>query len=661
MQHHFILTFLRRPTRRYHTHNAAATATSTSTSTSSVVTSINWVRDRALDHAVEKERDLKPMINLKNLLISEPSKSLPISIISDKRSSLGIPIRPMDFIRKYPSVFQEFLPGGLGIHPHVKLTPETLTLDAEERVLFDSEIQKQDAANRLLKLLMIARINKLPISVIDCLKWDLGLPNDYTESVVPRFPDYFQVTGNGDELELVCWSDDVAVSVMEKNKMGSFPMQYSRGFEVDKKFKKWVDGWQKLPYVSPYKNAMDLQANSDESDKWIVGVLHEVLHLLVPKRTEKENLLFLGEYLGVRSRFKRALLQHPGIFYVSSKLNTHTVVLREGYKRDLLVSKVQHPLMSLRSKYIHFMNMVTENKSKNAHQVVGSKKEKTATQDSNEGEDNESECVTDSESEQEGDEKVASLSDSEPEGLRMDDDMEGEELVVDGRTPTKKRAFEGEVQKGRRLNPKDSPRRNTPNARSSENDGRRRGGRKSRKNTFDEKTNSETNQTFDRRGRGISRKSSETHQTFDRRGGGISRKNSETNQMSDGRGRGISRKNMFDENMNSETNQTSDRRGGGISRKNSDTNQTFGRRGGGISRKNSETNQTFGRRGGGISRENMFDKKMDSDTNKTSERRGITRERNPPIFLRTESPGARKARGRSSQRPSGSRTRESRS
>ncbi|KAJ9560377.1 hypothetical protein OSB04_005537 [Centaurea solstitialis] len=574
MQHHFILTFLRRPTRRYHTHNAAATATS------SVVTSINWVRDRALDHAVEKERDLKPMINLKNLLISEPSKSLPISIISDKRSSLGIPIRPMDFIRKYPSVFQEFLPGGLGIHPHVKLTPETLTLDAEERVLFDSEIQKQDAANRLLKLLMIARINKLPISVIDCLKWDLGLPNDYAESVVPQFPDYFQVTGNGDELELVCWSDEVAVSVMEKNKMGSFPMQYSRGFEVDKKFKKWVDGWQKLPYVSPYKNAMDLQANSDESDKWIVGVLHEVLHLLVPKRTEKENLLFLGEYLGVRSRFKRALLQHPGIFYVSSKLNTHTVVLREGYKRDLLVSKVQHPLMVLRSKYIHFMNMVTENKSKNTQQVVGSKKEKTVTQDSNEGEENESECVTDSESEQEGDEKVASLSDSEAEsvtdGDSEDDDMEGEELVVDGRTPTKKREFEGEVQKGRRLNPKDSPRRNTPNARSSENDGRRRGGRKSRKNTFDEKTNSEANQMFDRRGRGISRKSSETNQTFDRRGGGLSRKN------------------MFDEKTNSETIQTFDRRGRGISRKNSETNQTFDRRGGGISRKNAfdeKTNQ----------------------------------------------------------------------
>lgn len=534
------------------------------------------------------------MLNVKNLLNSEPSKSLPISIISDKRASLGIPIRPIDFIRKYPSVFQEFLPGGLGIHPHVKLTPEILTLDAEEQLLFQSEIQKQDVANRLLKLLMIARINKLPLCVIDRLKWDLGLPHDYTQTVVPHFPDYFQVTSNGNELELVCWSDEIAVSVMEKKSMSSFPLQYSRGFELDKKFKKWVDGWQKLPYISPYKNALDLQAKSDESDKWTVAVLHELLHLLVPKRTEKDNLLFLGEYLGVRSRFKRALLQHPGIFYVSSKLNTHTVVLREAYKRDLLVSKPQHPLMILRSKHIHLMNMVMENKSKNTHQAVGPKKEKTIKH-SNEGEDNE---WSDTESELEGDEMVSSVSGSESEGVTdgdsENDDMERDELVVNGRTPTKKTKFEGQVplkqtgnisvQKGKRhisnddsdqenqengnrkirgrtmkFNRKDSPRRNTPNARSSENDGRRRG-------------------------------------------------------------RGKTRNNMFDEKMNSETNQTSDRRGRGISRK------------------------------------NMFDEKINSETNKMSERRG-TRETNPPRFLRTEVPGAQKAGGRSSERPSGSRTR----
>ncbi|KAL4571969.1 hypothetical protein LXL04_018737 [Taraxacum kok-saghyz] len=127
----------------------------------------------------------------------------------------------------------------------IKLTPEILALDAEEQLLFERETQKQDVADRLLKLLMIARINKILLFVIDRLKWDIGLANDYTQTIVPQFPDYFQVDSNGDELELVCCSDKLASSIMEQKSTTSFPLQYSRGFELDKKFKKWVDDWQK--------------------------------------------------------------------------------------------------------------------------------------------------------------------------------------------------------------------------------------------------------------------------------------------------------------------------------------------------------------------------------------------------------------------------------
>ncbi|KAL4559182.1 hypothetical protein LXL04_031316 [Taraxacum kok-saghyz] len=510
MQQRFIVSYLRRPSRRgnhpfrrYHSfHEATTTA-------SSVVASINWVRDRGLDHAVEKERDLKPMIEVKNLIISEPSKSLPLSIISDKRTSLGIPIRSIDFIRKYPSVFEEFLPGGIGIHPHIKLTPEILALDAEEQLLFERETQKQDVADRLLKLLMIARINKIPLSVIDRLKWDLGLPNDYTQTIVPQFPDYFQVDSSGDELELVCWSDKLASSVMERKSTASFPLQYSRGFELDKKFKKWVDDWQKLPYISPYENAFHLQAKSDESDRWTVAILHEILHILVPKKTEKDNLLFLGEYLGLRSRFKKALLQHPGIFYVSSKLHTHTVVLREAYKRDLLISKPQHPLMALRSNYIHLMYTVKDqNKSKNAE--AGTKKQKPRQvsneeedddDDEDEDEDEEEEEQGDTEIDDEEDETVSVLSDSESEEV-TDSNSSNDR----SRTPKRKTKFEDTKIQGRtsrttKFNNENSPRRNTPNSRTSENDGRRRGrGGRSRKNTFDQKTDSGTIQTSERRG-----------------------------------------------------------------------------------------------------------------------------------------------------------------
>ncbi|XAR55607.1 hypothetical protein NMG60_11035725 [Bertholletia excelsa] len=353
------------------------------------LTAIKWVRDRGLDHAVEKESNLQPMLNLKNLIMSEPSKSLPLSIIVQNRESLDLPLRPIEFVRKYPSVFEEFFPGG-------------------------SDDYKQRVADRLLKLLMLAGIHKIPIRVIDRLRWDLGLPQDYIQSVVPEFPDYFKITRGSDSdslLELVCWSSELAVSAIEKRAMSgevaykkgmaiSFPLQYSRGFEVDKKFKKWVDEWQKLPY-------------SDEADKWAVAVMHEILTLLIGKKTDRENVLCLGEYLGLRARFKRALLHHPGIFYLSNKIGTHTVVLRDGYKRNLLIEK--HPLMDMRYKYIHLMNTVKEDKKPQAQ------KQKPTIDSTKEGEGMQ---VDTSEDEQYG--ELNDLSGSEVE-YGSDEDYDDEE------------------------------------------------------------------------------------------------------------------------------------------------------------------------------------------------------------------------------------------
>lgn len=385
----FLFSSLLKP-RNHHHYNLHRTFSDTSSTT------VKCVRDRGLDHAVEREKNLEPIINIKNFIKAEPSKSLPISIIAENRDSLEIPTRPIEFIRKYPSVFEEFQPGGIAIHPHIRLTAEVLDLDSEEQLMYQSDSYKQQVADRLLKLLMLCRTNKLPLDVINRLKWDLGLPQDYLQSIVPEFPDYFRVVGEKDStfgsedarvLELVCWSRDLATSILEKKATRmdvgctkempiAFSMQFSRGFEMDEKWKKWVDVWQKLPYVSPYENAAHLTVKSDESDKWAVAVLHEFLHILVPKKTEKKNVLCFGDYLGLRSRFKRALLHHPGIFYLSSKIGTYTVVLRDGYKRGSLIEN--HPLMDLRSQYIHLMNTEKEGSKK----ISGSFQKKQTSSDS---------------------------------------------------------------------------------------------------------------------------------------------------------------------------------------------------------------------------------------------------------------------------------------
>ena len=109
----------------------------------------------------------------------------------------------------------------------------------------------------------------------------------------------------------------------------------------------------------------------------------------MPKKTERDNLLLLGEYLGLRSRFKRALLQHPGIFYMSTKIGTYTVVLKEGYKRGLLVE--DHRWMQMRNRYIHLMNMAKED-GKPVSMLGGSteKKKQTAIDEKEKGEEDES-------------------------------------------------------------------------------------------------------------------------------------------------------------------------------------------------------------------------------------------------------------------------------
>ncbi|KAI3889988.1 hypothetical protein MKW92_031592 [Papaver armeniacum] len=359
---------LRYPQRKYYQYQIVCTL---------VEEGAKQVRDRALDHAIEKEKHLQPMLALKNLINLEPSKSLPVSVVSENKTKLGIPTRTIDFIRKYPSVLEVYLPqGGCPTRPYVRLTPEVLHIDDKEQLIYSNPTHRNDIADRLLKLLMLVRVNKIPLWVVDRFQWDLGLPHDYVSTLLTEYPDYFRVTEMESKyvnrkpvlaLELVCWSDELAKSVVEKNTRGyetgmpiAFPVQYSRGYELEKSVKKWLDEWQKLPYISPYENASHLQSTSDQADKWTVAVLHELLHLLVPKKTDKENILCLGDYLGLRSRFKRALINHPGIFYVSSKVRTHTVVLREGYKRDLLVKK--HPLMDLRYHYIHLMNKGKEEK-----------------------------------------------------------------------------------------------------------------------------------------------------------------------------------------------------------------------------------------------------------------------------------------------------------
>lgn len=338
------------------------------------------MRDPYLDTVVEREKNLLPCLSLKNLLLSSPSISLPVSLASLHKSRLNLPATVLNFFLKYPSLFHVFRSCSSLSLPHVKLTPEFLNLHQEEQEIHNLMLLRESAAQRLVKLLMLTRACKIPISIIDDLRFDLGLPDNYCLELVSYFPEYFRICrlkyeGNRNigvrklanvvlGLELVSWKKELAMPAIIKEfgddlrsnrgKAIKFPMSFAPGFDLQKKVKDWVEEWQCLPYISPYEDAFHLASKSDQAEKWTVAVLHEILSLLVSKKTEVKNVLRLGDYLGFGLRFKKALVHHPGIFYVSNKIRTQTVVLREAFRKDYLLDK--HPLMGMRHRYIYLMN-----------------------------------------------------------------------------------------------------------------------------------------------------------------------------------------------------------------------------------------------------------------------------------------------------------------
>ncbi|GLJ53716.1 hypothetical protein SUGI_1146160 [Cryptomeria japonica] len=323
----------------------------------------------------QKEKNLRAVISVKDIIKKEPEACLPIDALSRKKKKLGIRSGVSNFIKKYPSIF-ELCNGN-----KCKLTKEVLELEEEEARIHQE--QESDAATRLCKLLMMTREKKLHLDHINQLKWDMGLPQNYVKTLVPNFPDYFSVINMPDNrpgLDLVCWNDTLAVSEMERRAANkgeykktmplAFPLNYSKGYAVKQGYVKWAEEWQRLPYISPYEHASHIDPLSDLSERRVVGVLHELLSLMVSKRTVRRYLIDLREQLGLPEKFEKCFDRHPGIFYVSLKNGTVTVVLREAYKRDKLIE--EHPLMKCRGKFLHVMKKGFGDKRKCSKKGVNS-------------------------------------------------------------------------------------------------------------------------------------------------------------------------------------------------------------------------------------------------------------------------------------------------
>ncbi|KAL4563360.1 hypothetical protein LXL04_027401 [Taraxacum kok-saghyz] len=328
---------------------------------------LTWVKDNVLDSVVTGERELRAAWVIVSTIAADPGCCLPIYRLSGRRrGQLGLPeyLKVSTFMRKYPNIFSEFhLPDTGGtLVPWFRLSPHAIELHQESMAVFNQN--QRDFLDRITKLLLLTKNTILPLQTIDQLKWDLGLPHDYLDSIVTKHQNIFSLINLPDSrlaLKLISKPDTLPLSQLQKNAIFqkreddvrnnklSFKIGFPRGFGLNKKSIKWLDEWQMLPYTSPYSDSSDLDPRTDVSEKRIVGVFHELLNLTIEKKTDRKNVSNLRKPLNLPQKFTKVFERHPGIFYISKKNNTQTVVLREAYDGHRIVEK--HPVSEIRNRF----------------------------------------------------------------------------------------------------------------------------------------------------------------------------------------------------------------------------------------------------------------------------------------------------------------------
>ncbi|GER39939.1 ubiquitin carboxyl-terminal hydrolase family protein [Striga asiatica] len=351
---------------------------------------LKWVRNRSLDHIINVHTDIKAACLIKDAIIRSPTGYLTSKSLLDSQKLLGLTVPTMRFIRRYPSLFEEYAHPKFPSLACFRLTQLGKTLQEMEMRVFEQ--CEGDTVERLCRVLMMTTNKMLPLQSLHHLKWDLGLPDDFDRGLTKKYPDHFRLvkgTSGSTCLKLVQWREEFSISNLqkmnEKNIGGDhdassdimtgyrdfkrgkaalqFPMSFPRGYGAQKKVKAWMDEFQKLPYISPYEDSRGIDPDSDLMEKRVVGLLHEFLGLTIHKKTKRNYLRCLREEFNLPHKFTRIFTRYPGIFYLSLKCKTTTVALREGYQRGRLVDP--DPLARYRDKLYYVMRtgLVFRNKA----------------------------------------------------------------------------------------------------------------------------------------------------------------------------------------------------------------------------------------------------------------------------------------------------------
>ncbi|WVZ74089.1 hypothetical protein U9M48_022314 [Paspalum notatum var. saurae] len=305
-------------------------------------------KDPVLEVALRRNRRWVVNNQIKRLLLRFPSRTAPVQFLQSRFKTLDLMGRAANWLRKYPSCFEVFSAGaGDGEQElHFGFTKRMAALvDAEEAAVAASE---PAMADRLARLLMLARGRRLQVSKLAALRGPLGLPDDYLLRILPANTDLFHLANpyphrrNAAELELVRWAPSLAVSAVEAAAAASgssprftcsLPASWARSHAKMEEFN------ASTPYISPYSEERGLPGTDADAEKRAVAVVHELLSLTLWRKMSILKLEHFRREFALPEDTVRMLLRHPCLFYVSNRYKIHTVVLREGYDGSELREK----------------------------------------------------------------------------------------------------------------------------------------------------------------------------------------------------------------------------------------------------------------------------------------------------------------------------------
>jgi hypothetical protein len=325
-----------------------------------------WRKDRELDRAIDNDKRYKICSRVVKEVLNEPGQVIPLRYLQKRRERMRLNVNIKTFLARNPGLFDAYYDR---IKPKTQPVPFLRVSDRlkefleEERRIHDEH--EPWIVSKLCKLLMMSKDKVLSVEKLVHGKREFGFPNDFLVNLVPKYPQYFRLSGCPGEgksfLELVSWNNEFAESVIERRAeeeskltgirvRPNFNVKLPPGFFLRKEMREWIRDWMELNYVSPYEDVLHLDQASREMEKRTVGVLHELLSLSLHKRVPVPTLGKFSDEYRFSNAFSSAFTRHSGIFYMSLKGGIKTAMLREAYKGDALIDR--DPLLEIRDKFV---------------------------------------------------------------------------------------------------------------------------------------------------------------------------------------------------------------------------------------------------------------------------------------------------------------------